>query len=527
MPDRDWKPAYGGSLELYPVSKAHEPEAVPSAVHQPLWNQFAFFPVIPGYSFHSVEEVVHPQASRISIQGWFHRPLPDEEGFSQEVEDQEEQARRDYSSAESLVSKARTRSFVPYPDAAPAKVQEDAGADALEMTSTVVPGASLTQEDRQFLSFFLNPAYLNPGVQTKLFDQFGDESNILLAEFLKKDLVDVLQKGLTGLDRRDHFRWYEPQEGKSGAELREACTIQPHLTGVGAAAGTEDKWELEGPPHHHRFLSLADWKGETPSTLLGQNPGLPQQVPATAEAILALLRSTLLPSPAFRAFLANITQLIPLAARYPFWARRFRPGLDYTLAKKDADEAVLHVNLGLTPSVADSLASTTTTKKVQGLAAKRAKTAATPADGGLSAKEIKDLRTKWESGDAGGWECFMAPMEEDDDPAVYGSGPKEYGAGEEAEEAEEGNKDGKGEGEDEEEEEVVEMEEYDPENDFDGVLLNLTPQFNALNVVLRDEGVMHFVKYLSASAGGSRWDVEGEWRVGAIEDEKLEDQKED
>ena len=59
------------------------------------------------------------------------------------------------------------------------------------------------------------------------------------------------------------------------------------------------------------------------------------------------------------------------------------------------------------------------------------------------------------------------------------------------------------------------------EDDFDGVLLNVTPSFNTLNVVLRDEGVMRFVKYLGASAGGSRWDISAEYTVGAaeIEDE--------
>lgn len=543
FPDpQPWKPEYGGALELYPVSVAHEPEAVPTAVYPPNWNQFAFFPVIPGYSFHSVEEVVHPHASRLSIQGWFHRPGPEEEGFSQEVEDQEEEKRKAYSSAESLVSQKRTRGFVPYPDAAPAKEQEDAGAETLDMTSTVVPGAALSQEDLKFLSFFLNPAYLNPGVQQKLFNDFGDESNILLADFIKKDLAQVLERGLIDLDRRDNFRWFESSTpdknkstGKSGKELREHCKIQPYTIGTGPAKGTEDKWVLEGPPHHHRFLSLVDEQGaEVPRTLLGQNPALPTQVPETAEAVLSLLRSVLFPSPAFRAFLANVTQLIPLAARYPLWARRFRPGLDYTLAKKDESEAILHVNLGLTPSVADSLTLSTTTKSVQGLAAKRAKTVETPSSGGLSGKEIKDLRTKWDSGDAGGWECFMAPAEEDDDPAVYGSGSngkkdQDDDAGE-AETSEQADQNASKTGDvqpregEEEEEEVVEMEEYNPEeDDFDGVLLNLTPQFNALNVVLRDEGVMHFVKYLSASAGGSRWDVEGEWRVGAIDTDDHDD----
>jgi len=37
--------------------------------------------------------------------------------------------------------------------------------------------------------------------------------------------------------------------------------------------------------------------------------------------------------------------------------------------------------------------------------------------------------------------------------------------------------------------------------------------------VLRDERVMKFVKYVSASAEGSRWDVCGEYEVGMVQAE--------
>ena len=59
--------------------------------------------------------------------------------------------------------------------------------------------------------------------------------------------------------------------------------------------------------------------------------------------------------------------------------------------------------------------------------------------------------------------------------------------------------------------------------EFDGVLLNVTPSFNTLNVVLRDEGVMRFVKYLAACAGGSRWDVSAEFTAGAAEVEEMDE----
>lgn len=59
----------------------------------------------------------------------------------------------------------------------------------------------------------------------------------------------------------------------------------------------------------------------------------------------------------------------------------------------------------------------------------------------------------------------------------------------------------------------------DDDDDDDDTLLTVQPSFNRLLLVLRDERVMKFVKYVSASAEGSRWDVCGEYEVGMIQAE--------
>ena len=61
------------------------------------------------------------------------------------------------------------------------------------------------------------------------------------------------------------------------------------------------------------------------------------------------------------------------------------------------------------------------------------------------------------------------------------------------------------------------MEDSDEEDEDDGTLLAVQPGFNRLLLVLRDEGVMRFVKYVSAAAEGSRWDVCGEFEIGIID----------
>ena len=84
-----WQKDWGGALELYPVTLNQdgqpEPDPIPAKSIPPSWNQFIFFEVQPGKSFHSVEEVVVGEDDdgkvRLSISGWFHAAQEGEEGY--------------------------------------------------------------------------------------------------------------------------------------------------------------------------------------------------------------------------------------------------------------------------------------------------------------------------------------------------------------------------------------------------------------------------------------------------------------
>lgn len=126
----------------------------------------------------------------------------------------------------------------------------------------------------------------------------------------------------------------------------------------------------------------------------------------------------------------------------------------------------------------------------------------------------------------------MAPHDGDEDPAVYrsgGSSKKSKIDGSNG--AANGNGDAMHNGEaaeededaDEDEDEDEEMQDEQEEEEDSGTLLTVQPGFNRLLLVLRDASVMHFVKYVSAAAEGSRWDVCGEWEVGMAEDEDDDD----
>lgn len=438
----------------------------------------------PGHSFHAVEEVVHPTKSRLSISGWFHRPQSDEAGFDPADDEREEQARRDHASAEGLLSKEFDLPFQAWPDS----------------SEPPLPGSDLDAADKHFLSVFLNPAYLTTRTQSLLFEKFGDESHVLLAEFLKKDLAAALEKGLSTMDKEAGLRWWEHGP-------RSSVHPTSHQLGV------DQDWHLSGPPHRQRFVTLQ--KAGTSSQPLTSNPSVPTALPLdNATELLALIQYALLPSPAFRHFLANISQLVPIAAR-PISSRRFRPGLDYTLARSD-DEAVLDLTLDLTPdaSAAALKAAGAIGSAPKGLAGKNKKPPPKAANGessNLTKAQAKKLKQAWDTGITGGWEAYTPPVDEGDDPAVYGSGKQQESEGA----AEGGDVDSEAmeqdDGEAEEEDDDVDMD----EDEDDGVLLTLTPSFNNLSLVLRDEKVMRFVKYISASAGGSRWDVSAEFQVGA------------
>jgi len=505
-PDQPWKPEWGGALELYPVKRAHEPESIPALSIPPRWNQYTLFAVQPGHSFHSVEEVVHPTNGRLSISGWFHRPMPDEPGFTQEEEDREQRNEKEFSSLESLSTRAARAEFAEYPG-------------SLEPP---LPGSPIEEDQRRFLSHFVNPAYLTPKVQATLYEKFGDDSHVLLSDFLKPDLAEAIEASLRKKDVDDGFVWWHESSGESAVNW-DAVRIQPFGTGTvdRKDASEEDKrWEILGPAHRQRYASLRD--AVTPASArpvdysTAASPLSP--MPSAPSDLLRSLTEVLFPSAAFRHLLANMTQMIPLAGR-AIRANRYRPGLDYTLARSD-EEPVLDLTLSLTPDVLRrSREAERRQSKPKGIAGKRAKVGDTPPGPGLLGRgDVAKLSEMWERGDVGGWECYMAPHEQEDDPAVYKSAhhaPKheeqEKGKGKEkAEEA-----DGDADGEDDEELDEEDMDVDD--DDFDGVLLNITPSFNTLNIVLRDEGVMRFVKYLSAAAGGSRWEVSAEFTVGAAE----------
>lgn len=178
-----------------------------------------------------------------------------------------------------------------------------------------------------FLTEFLNPVYLQPRTMQALAARFVEESSLELHSFLNNPLAEALQSRLRDLDTQDGL-----------GENRAGC-IPPHTS------GTMDGWKIKGPPHKWRYCVLRPH--------LAPNEAVTPRYASSTDQIMRSLQEELFASPAFRAWLAIVSRLMPM--RYAVEARRFRPGLDYTLATSEEKEARLDVVLGLTPSVRETM----------------------------------------------------------------------------------------------------------------------------------------------------------------------------
>lgn len=158
--------------------------------------------------------------------------------------------------------------------------------------------------------------------------RFLAESSLELYDFLSRPIAEKLDVGLRELDDRDGL-------GKGRPSL-----IPPHDAGSGSG------WLVKGPPHRWRYNVLE------PPTLGGPSTAVSPRAAQPPYALIRSLQDELFPAPAFRAWLGAVSNLLPL--RYAVEARRFCPGLGYTLATSEEREARLDVVLGLTPEVKEA-----------------------------------------------------------------------------------------------------------------------------------------------------------------------------
>ena len=368
-PAEEWTPQDGGALELFPVAPGGraEPALSPSRAILPKWNSMAMFPVQPGRSFHSVQEVFQNHNPRLSISGWFHGATPPpgaERASLHQIED-----------AAALAAAGAGYEPVPGPPPSPVRPAA-AGGDVLRR--------------------WINPQYLDEATVAQIAARFKVDSSVQLHKFLRADKAQDLLTLMQKADVRDGLG---------------AGRVPEHGAGLGRG------WEGVGPAHKQRFAQLR-----------GAQDRLQRELTAL-QGFFA--------SPELARYLARLAAVRVTAKLTDVPVRRFRPGLDYTLAHSTARESRLDATLCFVDA------------------------------------STADKKASWDFGEVGGYECYMLPETDEGnrDAAVYRA------------------------------------------NEVDDDLLSVSSAFNCLNLCLLTEGVMHFVKYVSAAAPGSRFDVAQKYRV--------------
>lgn len=454
-PDKPWKAEWGGALRLYPTDevsgedgkKFKLPQSEWTKVIPPAWNQLSFFAVQPGESFHDVEEVYKGVNQgeddggrfRMAISGWFHIPQEGEDGFEPGLEER----LAEKSSLQQLQGKAdefdepQQNWLSPEPEEISNARSED---DDVE----------LTPEDLQFLIKYMTPNYLTPDTVEELNELFTEESILQLSNFLSEKFSGALKTWFeSNMDNTDHSH-------------------------------SSPLFVTSRPPHKHRYQYL---------------PSLPD---STAMSPLALVLNDLLPSLAFRKWLALVTGLT--LKRSSVVARRFRKGLDYQLAQGyEGEIPQLEYTLCITP------------------------TSGWGGEEENSEEETKGDAKKPETEDednVGGYELYMAGDDPDDEDegsddgvTIPASVQSHTGAGQRR---------------------PAKRKKADPavyqaagDDEDDGILFSNAASWNTMSFVLRDRGTLKFVKYVSQSAPGDRYDITGCVEVEPEDDDDDEEEEEE
>ncbi|CAG8978820.1 hypothetical protein HYALB_00012220 [Hymenoscyphus albidus] len=466
-PDLPWKEEWGGALRLFPT-KTFEDEKGEKTITPspdftksipPAWNQLSFFAVQPGESFHDVEEVYHAESKeqlerdggriRMAISGWFHIPQIGEEGYVKGAEEK-------WGKNSSLMQLQGNPAAYDFPKALPVEV-ESPEKDSQDSEESV-----FEEGDLDFLLKYMSPTYLTPDTLEQVAAQVMETSSVTVPDLLSKKFSAKV---------REYFEGQEKLALPSNSEEIE-----------------KGSWKVAKPPHKHRFLYQQPKKATSGKSKKGFDREL-----TPIEEILQVF----LPSPQFRKWLELATQCE--ITKHDVIARRFRKGMDYSLATSHEGEARLELCLGLTPSPGwgddeesddEENVEEEDEDEEEDIPAERSSSSKSKQNGNSKDKtqppELKPVQEvgekKEEEADVGGHEVFMAgdDDEADEDAAIYK-------ASSEAED--------------------------------DNVLFTMPATWNKLSIVLRDGGVLKFVKYVSRNAKGDRWDISGVFDINEAEEE--------
>ena len=475
-PDKPWQKEWGGALRLYPTEtitsetgeNLKSPSPDWSVSIPPAFNQLSFFAVQPGESFHDVEEVFAREESSPSS-------APDEDRIRTAISGwyhipQEGELGYEAGMAENLALKSSLVQLqgntheldLPQPQVQFYVDEETASEEDYIPPKAPSPSSSPIDSTPTFTVSDLNHLVKYIAPTYLTPDALEDLADLFLSE--------------SSL-RLSHFL-----SAQFSAKLKSyISSLEDH------SLPKTPSWTQSRPPHKHSFLYLQ------PST---DTYSKANAITSTEDNPLKDLLENLFPSSSFRKWLAIATGLT--LTSHNLLARRFPRGRGYTLATGYGGEddgqadSRLELTLGITPSLGwgDDEDEDGDESEEEG-----------EGKGEGDREKNGDGERVSEGGLLGGYEMYMVG-DEDEDSQKHSNSKAETSNGDDA---------------------AVYKSTVDGADD--GVLFTMAAGWNRLSIVLRDRGVLKFVKYVSAAAKGDRWDVVGEFGV-MDEGDDLEDDEE-
>eukprot|EP00980_Cylindrotheca_fusiformis_P006726 scaffold1400_cov137-Cylindrotheca_fusiformis.AAC.4 len=198
-----------------------------------------------------------------------------------------------------------------------------------------------SDSDKEYLSAYLKPEYLSEESLNEIQAKFESDSSVQLRNFL-------LEKWVPTLDSRQNKK-------------KSANTMDHYREGVSS------EWQLRGPAHKQRFLEYHPQPATTDCKVIG--------------SMLQHIKTKVFESPIFARYLKRLTSLEQPTGVKGATIRRFRPGLDYTVA---------HYGLLVSESVLDATLC-------------------------FVRDEDEEDKAAWEYGDVGGFECYIEADDDEED----------------------------------------------------------------------------------------------------------------
>jgi prolyl 3-hydroxylase /prolyl 3,4-dihydroxylase len=431
-------PAKIGQGQIQPQRRI--PTTVPCQSILPICNTMVYFVVEPGYSFHAVQEVLG-ERPRLSLQGWYHSSTG-----PNNMEHATLQRLKAYQNPQVVEEENTEGVFMPmvYP------IHTGTSDSATISEKPIL----LSETDRLYLRSYIQETYLTDTAIAEIRSQFEQDSSVQLRNFLLDTWVQQFHSMASLADTK-------PEEKHQQSKT---TSIDPTNSDY-YQLGVSNRWKTIGPAHKQRFL-------EYQPTLLDTTTTEQTKMTASDQAGSILYHNvgcSLLQSSAFGNYLSTITNLGTPTA-YRGRVRRFRPGRDYTVAHYGllTQRSVLDATLCFVRGsryISEGDISNTSLKNDD-------------LNGNVNDQsvEMDELDEVWQSGDCGGFECYIAADEEEDSDT-----------------------------------EKIAADEYNADDDTE--LLSVSASNNTLSLVYRDPGTMRFVKYVGSKAPSSRWDVAMEYEV--------------